>query len=609
MFIEMSIQFTYGNDVAGTADADVVVAFVSKQELGAAAAQRGSWIHPAFDEAMQQHAAKELFKGDPKETLVLPTLGLYPASHVVYVGIAPPEALTTDGLRDAAAAAAKAAKRLKAITVKQLLPAWLAPVVRLGESPAGRGEAAEVAIGAANAPATGQSAAQPGFTAKQAAQALTEGYVLGLYTRTTAKKVETRRKSLITDVAFVPAVAPLAAVSAPLAADANAENVDSGAADSRATTTTMPNSVPEAAPGPVSETGLEGVPEAGSGVAASSINAAETSRQWEAGIRRGVVAAEAVTYARDLTNLPGNSLVPTALAAEAERLAQAYGMRCEIIDEVQAEAQGMGGLIGVGKGSLHPPRMIVIHYDGNANDGERWGIVGKGITFDTGGISLKKGPGMEEMISDMGGAATVLGLVRIFGERKPKRNAVFVIPSAENMPSDRAFKPGDILTMMNGTTVEIVNTDAEGRLVLADGMTTAIRGGATKLIDIATLTGAVLVLLGDTATGSLANDETLQQQVAAAAKRAGERIWPLPPYPEFRRQLDSEAADMKNGGSRYGAASIGGLFIGAFAEDKPWVHLDIAGTAWLERDRAWEVKGGTGVMVRTLAELLTGDEE
>ncbi|MBM7566867.1 leucyl aminopeptidase [Paenibacillus sacheonensis] len=519
----MSIQFTYGGRIDEKDAPDVVFAFVSKPELNggvpnsAGTPKIDPWIHTVLDDAMRQHAAKELFKADPKETLVLPTLGLYPSAHVVYVGLPPQESLTTDGLRDAAAAAAKAAKRLKAVKVLQLLPVYLA-------------------------------FGTPTIAAKQAAQALTEGYTLGAYTRTTAKKVDTRRKSLIAQVEYAPSV-----------------------------------TVPAA-------------------------EAAAVAKEWEAGIRRGSIFAEAVMYARDLTNLPGSTLVPAKLAEEAERLAKSYGFACEIIDETAAAAQGMGGLIGVGKGSIHPPRMIVISYAGNPDDEEKWGIIGKGITFDTGGISLKKGPGMEEMISDMGGAAAVLGLVRIFGETKPKRNALFVIPTAENMPSDRAFKPGDVLTMMNGTTVEIVNTDAEGRLVLADGLTTAIRGGATKLIDIATLTGAVMVLLGDTATGSVTNDETLQQQVIAASKQAGERIWPLPPYPEFRRQLDSEAADMKNGGSRYGAASIAGMFIGAFAEERPWVHLDIAGTAWLERDRSWEVKGGTGVMVRTLGELLADDK-
>ncbi|SFS48657.1 leucyl aminopeptidase [Paenibacillus sp. BC26] len=510
----MSITFTYETKSARSAAdaADVVVAFISKEELkqpGGAVAG----IHPQLDEALRKHVEKELFKGDLRETLVLPTLGLRPESHVIFVGISSQDHLTVDGLRDAAATAAKAAKRLKAVRVQQLLPQVLS-------------------IGTAV------------FTVCQAAQAMTEGYILGLFTRKTAKKIDNRRQSLVNAVAFT---------------------------------------VTQALPEPL---------------------AAAASEQWESGTRRGAVFAESVVLARDLINLPGNTLTPEVLANEAQTLAKAYNLNVEVMDEQTCEKLGMGGLIGVGKGSIHPPRMIVIQYEGAPGDEDKWGIIGKGITFDTGGISLKKGLGMEEMISDMGGAAAVLGLVRILGELRPKLNAVIVIPTAENMPSDRAMKPGDVLTMMNGTTVEIVNTDAEGRLVLADGLTTAIRRGATKLIDVATLTGAVMVALGDVATGVVTNDETLQQQVILASKRAGERIWPMPAFPEFRKQLDSDAADMKNGGGRYGGASIGGLFIGAFAEEKPWVHLDIGGTAWLERDRSWEVKGGTGVMVRTLGELL-----
>ncbi|WP_308635885.1 leucyl aminopeptidase [Paenibacillus silvisoli] len=512
----MSARFTYGTkSQTNAADApfDAVVTFISKEELKTPAAAGSGWIHPQLDEAVRKQAEKELFRGDPKETLVLPTLGLIPEAHVIYVGIASPDHLTVDGLRDAAAAAAKAAKKLKAVGIQQQLPQSLS-------------------VGSAV------------FTVSQAAQAMTEGYVLGLYTRKTEKKNDARRHHHVSRVAF---------------------------------------------------TRTEPIPEP---------LATAASEQWERGIRRGTVFAEAVLYARDLTNLPGNKLTPAVLAEEAETLAKGYGLKVEIMDEKACGEQGMGGLIGVGQGSIHPPRMIVIHYDGAPGQDDKWGIIGKGITFDTGGISLKNRLGMEEMISDMGGAAAVLGVVRVLAELRPQLNAVIVVPTAENMPSDRAFKPGDVLTMMNGTTVEIVNTDAEGRLVLADGLTTAIRNGATKLIDVATLTGAVMVALGDLATGILTNDEAFQQQVVLASKRAGERLWPLPAFPEFRRQLDSDAADMKNGAGRYGGASIGGLFIGAFAEEKPWVHLDIGGTAYLERERSWETKGGTGVMVRTLGELL-----
>lgn len=330
---------------------------------------------------------------------------------------------------------------------------------------------------------------------------------------------------------------------------------------------------------------------------------AEEAATWEAGITRGKIVAESVAYARDLTNLPGNDLTPERLAFHAEELAHELELDIEVIDEWTASEQGMGGLLGVGQGSVNPPRMIVLHYKGAPDSKHVWGWIGKGITFDTGGISLKRAPGMEEMISDMGGAAAVLGALRAVALLKAEVNIAAVIPTAENMPSDRALKPGDVLRTMSGYTVEVVNTDAEGRLVLADGLTTAIRRGATKLVDVATLTGAVMVTLGYEATGAVGNDDGLMGEVMAASRRAGERVWELPAYPEFKKGLRSDAADLKNSSSRYGAASAGGLFIGHFAEGLPWVHLDIGGSAWLESSRSLEPKGATGVMVRTLVEL------
>ncbi|WP_020617642.1 leucyl aminopeptidase [Paenibacillus daejeonensis] len=330
---------------------------------------------------------------------------------------------------------------------------------------------------------------------------------------------------------------------------------------------------------------------------------AEIAAAWEEGIRRGQVYAEAVCYARELTNRPGNLLTPEQLAEEAEQLGAELDIECEVLDEWSAAEQGMGGLLGVGQGSSNPPRMIVLHYEGAPDDPTVWGWIGKGITFDTGGISLKKAAGMEEMISDMGGAAAVLGAMRIVGKLRPAVNIVAVIPAAENMPSDRALKPGDVITTMSGRTVEVVNTDAEGRLVLADGLTTAIQRGATHLVDVATLTGAVMVALGDVATGAISNNPELMGKVRDAGERSGEKVWELPSYAPYRKQLDSDAADMKNTGGRLAGTITGGLFIGTFAEERPWVHLDIGGTAWLSRSRGWESKGATGVMVRTLAEL------
>ncbi|WP_028612052.1 leucyl aminopeptidase [Paenibacillus harenae] len=329
---------------------------------------------------------------------------------------------------------------------------------------------------------------------------------------------------------------------------------------------------------------------------------------WERGMARGKLHAEGVGYARDLTNLPGNELTPERLAFLAEELAREHDLEIEVIDEWSAAEQQMGGLLGVGQGSINPPRMIVIHYRGDENSEQAWGLIGKGVTFDTGGISLKRAEGMQEMISDMGGAAAVLGAIRVIAELKPAMNVIAVIPAAENMPSDRAFKPGDVLRMMSGHTVEVVNTDAEGRLVLADGLTTAITRGATKLVDVATLTGNVMAALGIEATGAVTNNEELFKQVQAAADSAGERIWQLPAYPEYKKQLRSNAADLKNSGGRYAGAITGGLFIGHFAEGLPWVHLDIGGTAWLDMSRGWEPKGATGVMVRTLVELIVQRE-
>ncbi|WP_249435769.1 leucyl aminopeptidase [Paenibacillus sp. Marseille-Q4541] len=332
-------------------------------------------------------------------------------------------------------------------------------------------------------------------------------------------------------------------------------------------------------------------------------------KEWEKGMSDGKAYAEGTIYARDITNLPGNMLVPEDLARAAEDLANKHGLEYSIMDEKKLEKKGMGGLFSVGKGSIHPPRMIVIKYQGKESwDGEIVGLVGKGITFDTGGISLKPRVGMEEMISDMGGAATVLGVLEALCITRPKRNVLVVIPTAENMPSGGAFKPGDVITTLSGRTVEILNTDAEGRVVLADGMTYAKELGATRLIDVATLTGAVVSALGDVATGAVSNDETFLNSFISASRRTGEKVWPLPAYPEFQEMLRSDVADLRNSTGRNAASSTAGLFIGTFADGMPWIHLDIAGTAFLTKERGVNPKGATGVMVRTIVEWILSDE-
>ncbi|MGW9128540.1 leucyl aminopeptidase [Paenibacillus chitinolyticus] len=328
-------------------------------------------------------------------------------------------------------------------------------------------------------------------------------------------------------------------------------------------------------------------------------------------LQAAVAAAEAyavaTNYARDLTNLPGNLLLPSDLAKEAKKLAGQFGIACEVLDEQAIVERGMGALAAVGLGSANPPRMITLSYDGDPSSGEVLGLVGKGVTFDTGGISIKPAGGMEEMISDMGGAAVLLGLLIVVGRLKPRINLRIVIPAAENMPSGTAMRPGDVITTLSGRTVEVLNTDAEGRLILADGVTYAIEKGATRLIDIATLTGAVLVSFADVATSAQTNDDAFLASVLQASIQAGEKVWQLPNFPEYREMLRSTVADIKNAAAhKWAGAIMGGSFIEAFIEDKPWIHLDTGGTAWLWGDRGIDPKGGTGAMVRTLAEYICG---
>jgi len=336
------------------------------------------------------------------------------------------------------------------------------------------------------------------------------------------------------------------------------------------------------------------------------INDDHATLRLQQAIEHAIAFSDATNYTRDLTNLPSNKLTPATLADEAVRLAELGGMKCHVLDETEIMSLGMGGLAAVGQGSVHAPRMIVLNYQGSTQSDTVYGLIGKGITFDTGGISLKKADGMEEMISDMGGAAVVLGVMQALSRLKPDVNVVAVIPAAENMPSGSAYKPGDIITTMSGRTVEVLNTDAEGRIVLADAVTYARQLGATKLIDVATLTGAVLVALGDVATAAIANNDAFLDQLLKAAEYGGEKLWQLPVYPEFKEMLRSTVADLRNStGNRLAGAITAGLFIGAFADDIPWIHLDTGGTAWLWKARGMEPQGATGAMVRTLLHHLT----
>lgn len=327
--------------------------------------------------------------------------------------------------------------------------------------------------------------------------------------------------------------------------------------------------------------------------------------QLSSGLMTGEAYAIGTCLARDLVNTPGNLLTPTDLAAKAVEIAKRHQFDYTILDRKEMEALGMGALLAVAQGSEQPPKMIVLKYQGLPEWDKVIGFVGKGLTFDTGGISIKPSAKMDEMKMDLGGAASVLGAMEVIGRLKPRCNVLAVIPSTENMPSGKALKPGDVITSLSGKTIEVKNTDAEGRLILADGITYAKQLGASYLVDVATLTGAVLIALGDCTTGAVTNNEDWMIEVLEAAQENGELIWRLPDFEPYKKMVrSSEVADLNNAPGRLAGSITAGLFLGEFAGDTPWVHLDIAGTAWSERNTDLTRKGGTGVMVRTLATLV-----
>lgn len=325
----------------------------------------------------------------------------------------------------------------------------------------------------------------------------------------------------------------------------------------------------------------------------------------EACVTVGYAYGKGTNSARTLVNLPGNMLTATDLANYALELAGKYSLEVEILEKEDMEKLGMGALLAVNKGSIEPPKMIVLKYQGKDDWTDVIGLVGKGITFDTGGYSIKPKDGIVGMKSDMGGAAAVLGAMEVIGELRPEQNVVAVIPSTDNMISGDAFKPDDVVTAMSGKTIEILNTDAEGRLALADGVTYAKHHGASYLVDIATLTGGVIVALGNDITGAMTNNEALFEEVLVASVEAGEPIWRLPITENHKKRVrKSDVADLNNSPGRDGHAIFAGTFIGEFAEDTPWVHLDIAGTATTGSAHDLGPSGATGVMVRTLATLV-----
>jgi leucyl aminopeptidase len=320
-------------------------------------------------------------------------------------------------------------------------------------------------------------------------------------------------------------------------------------------------------------------------------------------VARGAAVAEGVVLARDLINTPPGDLFPSTLADTAREVAERVGLEIRVVDEEEARQMGLGGLSGVGQGSENPPRLVKLSYTPEGEASGHVAFVGKGITFDSGGLSLKSGEGMMGMKTDMSGAAAVLGALSVVPTLAPDVAVTGYLCAAENMPSGKAIRPGDVLTIRNGKTVEVLNTDAEGRLVLADGLSLAVEDGADAIVDVATLTGACIVALGPDVAGLMGNHDAWVGQVRDAADRAGESVWHLPLPSDYRKMLDSDVADIKNIGGKTGGALTAGLFLQEFVGDTPWVHLDIAGPSNAEDDSPLVPKGGTGFGVRTLLEL------
>src|SRR5580692_3563529 len=324
----------------------------------------------------------------------------------------------------------------------------------------------------------------------------------------------------------------------------------------------------------------------------------------EAAVREGIILGEAQNFARSLVNEPGNVMTPTVLGQKAAEMCGQYGLKCEVYGAEKLKELKMGAFWGVAKGSQEPPALIVMTYEpAKAPASPVLGLVGKGITFDTGGISIKSADGMEKMKYDMAGGATMIGAMQAIAQLKPAVKVIGIVCAAENMPSGTAMKPGDIQIAMSGKSIEIINTDAEGRLVLADGLAYARQLGATHLIDAATLTGACVVALGMVNAGSFSNDDETYRHFTDAFQISGERFWRLPVEDDYKEFIKSNIADIMNtGGSRWGGAITAAMFLKEFVEDTPWIHLDIAGVAWTEEQKPWMAKGPSGIAVRTITE-------
>ena len=322
------------------------------------------------------------------------------------------------------------------------------------------------------------------------------------------------------------------------------------------------------------------------------------------GVAKGRAMADATLIARNMVNEPANVMTPTSMAETARGVAEANGLGFEVLDNADMREKGMGAFIGVAQGSEEPAKLIILTYDGDPENPENnLGLIGKGITFDTGGISLKPAAGMESMKGDMAGGASVIAAMQIIAQVKPRINVTGMVAATENMPGGSAQRPGDVVTAMNGKTIEIINTDAEGRLVLADAMCLARERGITRLVDVATLTGAMVTTLGKACTGVMGNNDDLIGEVIEAGSQTGEKFWQLPMFDEYKELIRSDVADMKNNGGRQAGSISAAFLLKEFVDGAAWAHLDIAGTSTSEKASGYHVKGATGTPARTLAQL------
>jgi leucyl aminopeptidase len=496
------------------------------------------------------HQSGEI-RGRADEVTLLHTLGKIEPARVVIIGLGPRDRYTLERARRAAAIACRTLRKVGAKNVGLAL-AW----------------------------------AESGINLAQAARAQTEGALLGLYqfqrykTRGAEGGEEERALHL--------------GARKERRADAD-QRAGAHAAIARPSTATATlNSAPEEqSPHPLRmQREIESITILGRG----------REPALRAAVERGRILAEAQNFARDLGNEPPNVLTPSEFAERARRMAQEVGLECEIYGPDWMRERGMGALLGVARGSDEEPRLIMLRYRGAA-DGPGLGLVGKGITFDTGGISIKPAADMDAMKFDMCGGAAVVGAMKAIAQLKPGINVTGLVPTTENMPGGKAYHPGDILRASNGKTVEILNTDAEGRLILADALSYATTLGLSPLVDTATLTGAIVVSLGHIRAGLFSNDAQLEEQVMAAAAAAGERLWPMPMDSEYDELIRSEIADVKQTGGRAGGSIAAAKVLSHFVDETPWAHLDIAGVAWRDRRDAEAEKGATGFGVRIFAEL------